>query len=584
MVGGALSIAGLFIFGWMIRLQTSESATEILKIAKYYNYTKKTVYPERGNIYDRWGHLLAGNTEVYEIGVDTRYITDPQTIALTLSGTLGLEYDKIFADLNKEWDKDAPGYLVLDSAVPPDKIEEIEILMDQMERQAELAPEDRRGEMPSLEGLTWTPYLQRSYPEHSLASNILGFYNFLDRGNGRGFFGVEEKYNHLLAGSPVDIIVPQDPYDIVELPTVPPGVSLILTIDREIQAMVEEVLDNAVDANGAESGTIIITDPRNGEILAMATTPRMDPNAYWTYKDVFPSPTPYNRAVGQTYEPGSVFKVLTMAAGIDSNTVEPGTPFLDTGTIWVGGIAIHNWDRGAWGPQDMLGCMQHSLNVCLAWIATEMGPSNFYNYMQRFGIGHLTGIDLAGEVNWPLSIQGDETWYPVNLGTNSFGQGVAVTPVQMVMAVGSLANDGKMMAPHVLKAVIENGEQYSSPPQVIGTPISAESARTITEMLAQSLEKESSDALVEGYRLAGKTGTAEIPSPGGYLSDLTNASFVGWGPADDPRFLVYIWLEKPSSSIWGSIVASPVFSEVVSKLVILLDLPPDHIRQQLTNQ
>jgi cell division protein FtsI/penicillin-binding protein 2 len=233
----------------------------------------------------------------------------------------------------------------------------------------------------------------------------------------------------------------------------------------------------------------------------------------------------------------------------------------------------------------MLGCMQHSLNVCLAWVATQLGPTNFYNYLQRFGIGHLTGIDMAGEVNWPLSIQGDPNWYPVNLGTNAFGQGVAATPIQMITAIAAVANNqGKMMAPHVLRSVIENGEQYNNPPQVIGTPISAETASTLTNMLTTSLEEESSVALVEGYRVAGKTGTAEIPGPGGYSSSLTNASFVGWGPVDDPRFIVYVWLEKPTSSPWGSVVAAPVFSEVVSKLVILLDLPPDDIRQQLANQ
>jgi cell division protein FtsI/penicillin-binding protein 2 len=248
----------------------------------------------------------------------------------------------------------------------------------------------------------------------------------------------------------------------------------------------------------------------------------------------------------------------------------------------VGGIAIHNWDRGAWGPQDMIGCMQHSLNVCLAWVASQLGPTNFYNYLQHFGIGHLTGIDLSGEVNWPLSVAGDPNWYPVNLGTNSFGQGVATTPIQMITAISAVANNqGKMMAPRVLKSVIQDGEQYNNPPQVIGSPISAQTAQTETAMLSQSLEKESSVALVDGYRVAGKTGTAEIPGPGGYRTDLTNASFVGWGPVDDPRFLVYVWLEKPTSSPWGSVVAAPVFSEIVKNLVVLIDLPPDAVRQEL---
>ena len=584
-IGGALSLAGLFIFVWMIRIQTSEYAKDFREMHEQYTFVPKTIYPERGHIYDRWGHLLAGSKEVYELGVDLRYVTDPENIAQTLNNVLGMDYSQTLTALTV-LDPEMPLiYKPLHNEVPPEKIVEIQTLMDQLDDQRAKVSEKEQDEVPSLKGLLWTPRLQRTYPENNLASSVLGFFSFHNRTAGEGYFGIEQKYNHLLAGTPVEVLVSADPYKMDEEPAVPPGVSLVLTIDREIQKMVEEELMKAVEENGASSGTIIIMDPNTGEILAMASTPQMNLNDYTKYSEIFPEPTPFNRAVEQTYEPGSVFKVLTMAAGLDSGTVGPDTPFLDTGTINVGGIDIHNWDRRAWGPQTMTTCMQHSLNVCLAWIAVEMGPSTFYSYMQRFGIGHKTGIDLSGEVNYPLAVVGDENWYPINLGTNSFGQGLSTTPIQMITAVSAIANNqGKMMAPHVLKAMIEDGEQYNNPPQVIGTPISAETARTLTDMLAISLEGESSDALVEGYRVAGKTGTAEIAGPDGYTSSLTNASFVGWGPADDPRFVVYVWLEKPTTSIWGSMVASPVFSDVVSKLVVLMDLPPDEIRHQLTRQ
>jgi cell division protein FtsI/penicillin-binding protein 2 len=356
---------------------------------------------------------------------------------------------------------------------------------------------------------------------------------------------------------------------------------LLLTIDREIQATVEQILDDAVASNGAESGTIVVADPRTGEILAMATTPRLDLNKYWEVGEIFPDPTPFNRAIGQSYEPGSVFKVITFAAALDSKAITPDQTFLDTGVFNYGGYNIYNWDRGAWGPQTMLGCMQHSLNVCLSWMAVQMGPSNFYKYMHAFGISRRTNIDLGGEVKYPLPVPGDSYWADVNLATNSFGQGLATTPIQMVAAISAIANDGKMMAPHVLKAVIDNGYQRDVTPTVVSQPVSAETARIVTEMLAISLEEEASSALIEGYRVAGKTGTGEIPGPGGYLSHQTNASFVGWGPVDDPHFVVYVWLEKPTSSIWGSIVAAPVFSEVVRKIVVLMNLPPDAVRQQL---
>jgi cell division protein FtsI/penicillin-binding protein 2 len=400
-----------------------------------------------------------------------------------------------------------------------------------------------------------------------------------------GYCGVEGKYNNLLSGVPVTLLVPTDPRRVEELPEIPPGDSIILTIDRELQFAVENILEEAILETGASSGTIVVMDPRNGEILALATTPNLDPNNYLSVTEIFTGETPYNRAISQAYEPGSVFKILTMASALDMGAVQPGTIFLDTGVITVGGVDIHNWDGGAWGYQDMTGCLGNSLNVCLAWVATQMGNDSFYAYMRRFGIGHSTGIDLAGEASGRLKLPGDGDWYPVDLGTNAFGQGVSVTPIQMIMAASALANDGQMVYPHVLYATVQDGRQHAMSTQVVGNPISADTAHTITEMLAVALETEASRGLVPGYRVAGKTGTAQVPSPyGGYDSDQTNASFIGWGPADDPQFLVYVWLEKPETSPWGSVVAAPVFRQVVEKLVVLMGIPPDAIRLQLAGR
>ncbi len=448
--------------------------------------------------------------------------------------------------------------------------------------------------IPNLDGIILTPHLQRSYPEGSLASNVLGFYTLqtsqtsqtADRHEirvGNGYFGVEEKFNDLLAGTSVDVQVPLDPNQVDQIPQVPPGGDIVLTIDREIQSAMEKVIDAHVKASKAESGTLVVLDPKTGEVLAMANTPRLDPNEYWKISKVFSNAAFYNRAVSTTYEPGSIFKVLTMAAALDAGKVVPETPFLDTGEFEIGGAIVRNWDGNAWGEQNMIGCMQHSLNVCLSWIATQLGPKQFYEYMEKFGIGHKTGIDLAGEAEFPMRLPGDGNWYDVDLATNSFGQGLAVTPIQLASAIASIANDGKMMAPHVVKSIVSNGRQYNTTNQVISQPIKPETARTLTEMLAISLEEESSDALVEGYRVAGKTGTGEIPTPYGYSLGVTNASFVGWGPVDDPRFMVYVWLEKPKTSIWGSIVAAPVFRDAVYELVVLMNIPPDENRAMLKN-
>jgi cell division protein FtsI/penicillin-binding protein 2 len=435
--------------------------------------------------------------------------------------------------------------------------------------------------VPSLLGLVWTAHLQRIYPENDLASNVIGFYSYLDRENGRGYNGVEEEYNDLLAGIKEQVLIPLDPYDLQAIPTAPAGASLVLTIDREIQRATESILDKAVKSTGSVNGTIVVMNPRNGEILAMASTPRMNLNEYWNYSKIYTAGVPFNKAISQVYEPGSVFKIFTMAAALDTNTVKPDTGFVDTGVIEVGGVDIYNWDRGAWGPQTMVGCLQHSLNVCLSWVATQLGTTKFYEYLDRFGIGHRTNIDLAGEEVYPLSEPGDPTWYEVNLATNSFGQGVAVTPIQMLMGASAIANDGKMVAPHVLKAYIQDGKQYNTNTQIVGMPITADTAHTLTNMLVTSLKQESSDALVDGYSVAGKTGTAEIPVNGEYSSSQTNASFIGWGPSDDPQFMVYVWLEKPATNIWGSVVAAPVFRDEVKQLVVLMNIPPDSVRLNL---
>ncbi len=576
-----LTLFAAGIFAQMIRIQNSTHAEYLDKWAKNYGYELREIQSERGYIYDRWGHLLAGNKEVYEIGLELQFVKNPAAIASSLSNVLDMDYGEVFEAASSAYVPGENVYITLADFISSEQIAELTQLKSDYE---EKNPYGVNPQLPSLRGLVWSAHLQRTYPEHTLAANVLGFYTFYDREGAAGYYGIEEQYNTLLAGEKKKVMIPLDPYELKEIPTAPAGASLILTIDREIQRATETILDSAVASNKAEGGTIIVMNPENGEILAMASTPRLDPNAYWEFEKLFPAGTPYNKAVNQVYEPGSVFKILTMASALDAGVVTPLTPFTDTGEIEVGGWTIYNWDRGAWGEQNMIGCMQHSLNVCLSWVATQIGPDRFYQYLDKFGIGHRTNIDLAGEEVYPLSVPGDPMWYTINLATNSFGQGVAVTPIQLLMAASSIANDGKMVAPHILKAYIQNGQQYNTASQYVGMPITAETAHTLTDMLATSLEEEASDALVEGYRVAGKTGTAEIAVNGQYSSYQTNASFVGWGPVDDPKFIVYVWLEKPKTSIWGSIVAAPVFRDVVQEIVVLMNIPPDNLRLSMAEQ
>jgi cell division protein FtsI/penicillin-binding protein 2 len=590
MIGILFILFAIMIVYRLIQIQTDPFFTSLSDtVGAQASMKIKNFEPVRGNIYDRWGNLLAGNTEVFEIGINLNQVhpDDITDLISYLSDITGLKRQLVSDRVTIKYDPDPESenfavFSTIYKDASKEMVDEIALAQDNNNH---------------LSAISWNGRLQRTYPEGSLGINLLGFYA------SGGFYGVEGFYDNILSTTSTSTVISMNPYDVMAIPEIPQGAGIILTIDREIQDRTEEILDRAIKSNGASSGTIIIMDPETGEILAMASTPRANPNqsadlilaSYPTESiDGYDLQTPFNRSIMQTYEPGSVFKVLTMAAALDSGAVTPETEFLDTGMIEIGGMTIYNWDYGAWGVQNMTGCMQHSLNVCLVWVAKQMGTNTFYNYLSAFNIDRKTNIDLDGETTYPLLSPKDPTpfgsdpnlprWYEGMMGPQAFGQGVAVTPIRMISSIAALANDGRMMAPHVQKAIIQDGRIRYYNPKIVATPIKPETAKTITELLSVSLEEESSSALVEGYRIAGKTGTAEIPTRLGYTSGLTNASFVGWGPADDPQFIVYIWLEKPTSSIWSSLVTAPVFKEVVDNLVILMDIPPDNIRAEMATK
>ena len=571
-LAAVMGFIALAIIVQITRIQNSAEADFFRQQAENYAYVLHTFYPERGEIYDRNGRLLAGNKTVYEIGVDLSTVKDAHAIAFAVSSELGMDYDKMINVIQNP--PEGLSYLVIADFIEAQPVLNLQALKKALQDQS---PEGTRG---GLTGLQFKSHPQRSYPEDALASNIIGFVSR----EGRGYFGIEEKYDTLLAGNPVRAYVPTDPNKAFEIQRVPDGTTLILTINRDLQAAAEQILDESLLEYGAQGGTIVVMDPRNGELLAIAASRRMDLNQFWNYGVIFDQASEFNPAISKPYEPGSVSKILTMAAALDSGTVTPATSYLDTGSILVGGATIKNWNQEPWGLQDMTGCLQHSLNVCMATLSSQMGAGSFYSYMDRFGFGQLTGVDMAGEAEGRLKVPGDSDWYPVDLATNSFGQGLTATPIQMLMAVSSVANHGRSVTPHALYAMVRDGRQYNVPAQYAGSPISEQTARTLSAMLSVSLETEGSLALVPGYRIAGKTGTAQIPVNGFYDSSQTNTSFIGWGPVDDPQFMIYVWLERPSKSIWGSETTAPVFAKMAEKTVILLDIPPDNIRQQLVTK
>jgi cell division protein FtsI/penicillin-binding protein 2 len=556
LIGLAL-IAGLVVFQ-LLRIEfVPESVGYFRELSDTISEVPRTFAPTRGRIFDRNGELLAANDIQYEIALAPSYVLNSEDVARTLSDVLGKSVTEIETLANS----DKPYVLVarpVDAAVG-DRIKE-----------------KRADETLTLSGIELNPIPHRTYPGGILASQVLGFVGYNEQGRQVGYYGVEGFYNDWLSGKSVQGTERLVPFDAQPEPVPDQGADLYLTIDRDVQFLVEGILRSSVEQYGAEGGSIVVMDPRTGEILAMASYPTFDPNSYATAA----LPNPANPAVSGQYEPGSTFKVLTMAAALDSGLVQPETPFLDTGYIEVGGWGIRNWDGGAWGAVDMIGCMRHSLNVCLASLSTQMGPTTFYNYLQAFGIGHLINVDLDAEVPGRLKLPGDPDWFESDLGTNAFGQGVAVTPLQLVSAVSAVANNGVIMQPHILMRVENGGRAHHTTPQVLGRPIRPETAHTLTEMLAQSLEGEAKIS-VDGYRLAGKTGTAEIPVPGGYDRSKSIASFIGWGPVDDPRFVVLIKFDKPSASRWGSETAAPTFATLVQRLVVLMQIPPDDVRRAM---
>src|SRR5215211_8649706 len=306
-----LALATLAVIVQIIRIQTSEQAEVFLSQGDRYAGEFQMFYPERGEIYDRNGHLLAGNRTVYEVGVSLRELENPEAMASALSTTLGLTYEEIYKKLTES--PDTWEYVVVQDYVSVEAVDKLKGLITQLDG----------ADDPRLSGLAFKPHLQRSYPENALASNVLGFVTR----DGRGYFGVEEKYNDLLAGNPVQIWVPRDPNKATEIPKVPNGTNLVLTLNRDLQAKVESILDEALVNYGAENGTIVVMNPRNGEILAMATTPRLNLNNYSDYFLLFDNGSQYNSSIGTSYEPGSIFKVLTMAAALDTGTVRPETTF-----------------------------------------------------------------------------------------------------------------------------------------------------------------------------------------------------------------------------------------------------------------
>lgn len=548
---GMLVLSGILLFQ-LISFQ--QLPTEVVnELSPDYNRVIRLA-SARGVVYDQSGQRLAVNTIDYRIGISPNLVASPRQVATQLAGILGLDELTMYQQVTS----DQP-WVLLAPRVSASQGQQVEAL--------------------DLRAITIDKIPRRSYPQGTLAAQVLGFVG----GDLRGYYGIEGEFHDQLAGRPRTEIISDIPFDLPAQQEADRGSDIYLTIDRDIQYLVEAELAFSVQSTNASGGTIIVMNPRTGDILGMSSYPSYDPNAYQAVED----PAIWrNPAISQVYEPGSVMKVITVAAALENGTLGTQWTYNDQGVLDLAGVVIRNWDRRAYGLVDATGVLVNSLNVGASTISLQMGAENFYRHMQRFGFGRTTGVNLQGEEAGRLLIPGDPEWSESNLLTSAFGQGVGVTPLQMLTAVSAIANDGLMMQPNLVQKVVSaDGVVNVAQPIALSKPISAETAHRVRDMMVAVVQNGlDGAALLPGYTVAGKTGTAEIPGPVRYRTDAYIMSFIGFLPADDPQVIVMVKLDEPTTGDFASQVVAPIFRRLAQRLVVLMEIPPDAVRQALVQQ
>lgn len=423
----------------------------------------------------------------------------------------------------------------------------------------------------------------RMYPEASMAAHLLGFVGKDEGGGDRGYFGLEGYYDLTLSGSSGRQTSEKDAFGnpiligILNKIAALDGLDIKTHIDRSIQFILEKHLKEDIKRYGAAAGTVVIMRPQDGAILGMASFPSFDPLKFsQTDQGLFT-----NTAVSDSFEPGSVFKVLVMAAALDAGAVEPDSRCDQcAGPRRIAEYTLKTWNEKYYPDTTTTEIIQHSDNVGMIWVAEKLGAEKLYEYLQKFGIGMLTGVDLQGEAN--PGIRPVSAWTSVDLATAGFGQGVAVTPIQMLRAVGAIANGGRIVTPQVVDKIIGNGWEQNISPDGGQRVISEEASRKITEMMVNAVEQgEAKWAKPKGFKIAGKTGTAQIPVAGHYDAQKTIASFIGFAPPPSsdsgqaPKFVMMVTLREPKSSPWASETAAPLWFSIARDLFPYFGIQPE---------
>ena len=548
------------LFFWQIIKSKDLSAA-----ARAQYQSGKLLSAPRGNILAKDGTWLAARGEAFQVYAALPDLTDsPKKIAEALApffipdasdrASLLTEIDRLEGLLSKK----EVVWVALKEKVPISVKKNIEAL--------------------KVSGIGFEIQEDRVYPEASSAAHLLGFVGKNEEGGDVGYFGLEGYYNLSLSGKPGFEALEKDAAGVPILLgdsseiTAIGGVDLLTHIDKTVQRLLEKRLLEGMEKYGASGGTGIVMNPKTGAILAMSSYPSYDPETYYDFGNSFFK----NPAVSDSFEPGSVFKVLIMAAALDAKAVEPDTKCdICAGPLKVDKYTIETWNKEYRPDSDMVDVIVHSDNVGMAFVGSRLGADKLYDYLDRFGIGSLTGIDLQGEASSRLREKG--TWNIVDLATASFGQGVAVTPIQMIKAVSAIANGGRVVRPQVVDKLLGESWEEEIKPEIGERVISEETAKAVTAiMVLAAKEGEAKWTHLKGFSVAGKTGTAQIPIAGHYDEEKTIASFIGFAPSDKPKFIMLVTLREPQTSPWASETAAPLWYSIAKDLFPYFGVQPEN--------
>ena len=554
-VVGVIGLGGIIVTLRLIQLQIIDHG-QYAEQARQNHVSQVAVSDRRGAILDRNGYPLAASEDSFNVMVERGAWENPAEAlgaANKLSGITGVPAAEMVS--------------IVDSV----DVFEVPVAKSLNLEQANAVRELDLAGVRLLEGSS------RVYPEGNLAAHLLGFVGQ----DGGGLTGLEADMNSELGGAAGTLTFERDGLgrelaigDRSETPALP-GSDVVLTIDRYIQRLAEQEIDKIIKERSAAGGTIIVVQPKTGEVLAMASRPNFNlsrPDASDESKQALFR----NRAITDTYEPGSVFKLFTTAAALDLGLVTPDTTWYDSGVVKVDGWSIRNWNFSANGSQTVQQFLSKSLNTGAAWLAGLCGPDRFYDYVHRFGFGSLTNSGLSGEAEGKVRTpENDPEWRSVDAATNSFGQGISVTPLQIAMGLAAIANGGTLMEPQFVRQVIGPFGTQTVEPQPVRQAISPEAARTLLDMMGVVVDGMSNYLDVSGYRVGGKSGTANITSEnGGYKPSAYISSFAGIAPLDDPQLAILVKVDEPKDVPWGTVVAAPSFGRIVEKALAYMKVPP----------